>query len=328
MPGLPNINRGVSMGRMFPSSNRASNINYGGYVSGAGVGAVSRANRRALKKRAVLVQDISGGKLVGRNCGCAARNAELKYLAGTGTGEQNDAETLPAWATGTLTNDNIQNYVDLWSDDPSHEVFTDPDSSGFVDGISHWDTSQVTVMSDLFKGNTTFNDDISSWDVSNVTNMASMFMGATSFNNGSPSGTLATASLDSWDVGNVETMESMFEGSAAFYGTGVPSWRPNSCSNFQYMFYDAVLYNQDLRDWFNNEPASSTDFSYMFLHSGQLTSEGDLPAEDTAISSQMAIFFTLGGTVSDQDHIAYDKTVTPLNIAETTWVNFWVPIED
>ena len=80
MPGLPNNNRGASIGRMFPSSDRASNVNYGGYVSGAGVGAVNKSNRQALKKRAVLVQEMIGGKLVGKKCGCLARNGELMFL--------------------------------------------------------------------------------------------------------------------------------------------------------------------------------------------------------------------------------------------------------
>ena len=81
MPALPNNNKGVSIGRMFPSGDRASNVNYGGYVSGAGVGAVSRSNRRALKKRAVLMQEMNEGKLVGRRCGCLARKSELVFLA-------------------------------------------------------------------------------------------------------------------------------------------------------------------------------------------------------------------------------------------------------
>ena len=81
MLGLPNNNKGASIGRMFPSGDRASNVNYGGYVSGAGVGAVNRSNRRALKKRAVLVQEIKDGKLEGRNCGCLARKSELVFLA-------------------------------------------------------------------------------------------------------------------------------------------------------------------------------------------------------------------------------------------------------
>ena len=264
MPGLPNINRGVSIGRMFPSGDRASNINYGGYVSGAGVGAVSRSNRRALKKRAVLVQEMKDGKLVGRNCGCAARNAELEYLAG-------NSGALPAWATGSLTNSNIHNYVDLWITNPNHEVFTDPDSSGYVGPIGLWDTSAVTDMSELFKNKTTFNDDIFNWDVSNVTTMRSMFDGATSFNQrlgntasewqtgnvldmsfmfrGATSFNAGAAGLDTdnqifSNVTSVTTMESMFAGATSYNGGGQENmafWEPAACTNFKNMFSGASI---------------------------------------------------------------------------------------
>ena len=47
--------------------------------------------------------------------------------------------------------------------------------------IEEWDVSEVTDMSDLFKGAALFNSDISKWNVSSVTRMHSMFYGATSF---------------------------------------------------------------------------------------------------------------------------------------------------
>ena len=47
--------------------------------------------------------------------------------------------------------------------------------------IKHWDVSQVTNFSELFKDKTTFNEDISGWDVSKGTNFSSMFSQATSF---------------------------------------------------------------------------------------------------------------------------------------------------
>ena len=44
--------------------------------------------------------------------------------------------------------------------------------------ISDWDVSQVTDMSEMFWGASSFNGDISNWDVSKVTNMRCMFLGA------------------------------------------------------------------------------------------------------------------------------------------------------
>jgi len=48
--------------------------------------------------------------------------------------------------------------------------------------ISTWNTSQVTDMSELFRGKSEFNDDIGAWDTSGVTTMWRMFYGASAFN--------------------------------------------------------------------------------------------------------------------------------------------------
>merc|ERR1712125_2200 len=68
--------------------------------------------------------------------------------------------------------------------------------------ISMWDTSEVTDMSGLFKGNTEFNADISRWDVSQVTSMENLFNGAASFN----------INLGKWDISRVNNMDNMFQG--------------------------------------------------------------------------------------------------------------------
>ena len=48
--------------------------------------------------------------------------------------------------------------------------------------IVDWDVSQVTDMSGLFKGWSSFNQPIGSWDTSNVTDMTSTFEGCAAFN--------------------------------------------------------------------------------------------------------------------------------------------------
>lgn len=333
MPGLPNINRGVSIGRMFPSGDRASNVNDGGYVSGAGVGAVNRSNRRALKKRAVLVQEMKDGKLVGRNCGCAARNAELAYLAG-------NLAALPAWATGSLTNSNIHNYVNLWITDPNNEVFNNPDSSGYVGPIGAWDTSAVTDMSNLFKNATSFNDNISLWDVSNVTTMRGMFDGATSFNQrlgssdevwqtgnvldmsfmfrGATSFNAGAAGPDTdnqifSNVSSVTTMESMFADATSYNGGGQVNmaslWEPSACTNFKNMFSGASIVGTDadgqlpqpLHQWSNyllyTSINANNGFDNMFLGSGHLV--GAIP------------------------YSSYTGLATPVASSASDWTNLW-----
>ena len=44
--------------------------------------------------------------------------------------------------------------------------------------ISNWDTSNVTDMSCMFHGATSFNQPLNDWNVSNVRNMCSMFFDA------------------------------------------------------------------------------------------------------------------------------------------------------
>ena len=72
--------------------------------------------------------------------------------------------------------------------------------------ISEWDVSEVTDMTDLFKGIKSFDADISKWDVSSVTSMQSMFYNAQSFN----------ADISKWDVSSVKEMGNIFKDATSF----------------------------------------------------------------------------------------------------------------
>ena len=63
-----------------------------------------------------------------------------------------------------------QAITDILAQDPNGDYNLAPYGK-----IQDWDVSQVTDMSEAFKGKSSFNGDISAWDVSNVTNMNSMF---------------------------------------------------------------------------------------------------------------------------------------------------------
>jgi len=56
-----------------------------------------------------------------------------------------------------------------------------PFSNSGQPGISGWNTSRVSDMSQVFDGNTAFNQPIGSWDTRNVTNMSRMFEGSSAF---------------------------------------------------------------------------------------------------------------------------------------------------
>ena len=86
-------------------------------------------------------------------------------------------------------------------------------SSSEYGSMPDWDVSQVTSMSDAFKGKAMFNSDIGSWDTSQVTSMREMFREASSFNQ---------------DIGR---------------------WNTSKVSNMIWMFYKVSAFNQDIGCW-------------------------------------------------------------------------------
>jgi hypothetical protein len=70
--------------------------------------------------------------------------------------------------------------------------------------ITDWDVSEVTDLSGLFEGFSSFNQPLN-WDTSNVTTMASTFHGCRSFNRELK-----------WTTSNVRTMTFTFAQCAAF----------------------------------------------------------------------------------------------------------------
>ena len=97
------------------------------------------------------------------------------------------AAILLTHTIGTVTH--VQ-HADRRSDDVKYGVsngsyaITGPDSNSYTFGNSARNifTGQMTSMYGLFRDKTSFNADIGYWDVSNVTDMTNMFRGASSFN--------------------------------------------------------------------------------------------------------------------------------------------------
>lgn len=75
------------------------------------------------------------------------------------------------------------------------------------------DTSQVTIMSDMFRSAIVFNQDISGWDTSNVRNMSNLFLSAHAFNQ------------------------------------DISGWNTSKNTSLSYSFYQCYNFNQDLSNW-------------------------------------------------------------------------------
>ncbi|QVK03206.1 DUF285 domain-containing protein [Mycoplasma mycoides subsp. capri] len=93
----------------------------------------------------------------------------------------------------------------------------------FIDGIQHWDTSNVTDMSFMFLGAEKFDQDISMWNTSNVTDMGKMFCKAKNFNQ----------PIGNWNTSNVIYMHQMFEGAKNF-NQDISTWNVSNVKNFNY----------------------------------------------------------------------------------------------
>ena len=174
-----------------------------------------------------------------------------------------------------------------------------------IEGLAHFDTSNVTTMEGLFSwingGPTTL--DLSSWDTRNVTNMASAF---TSLHN------LTTLDLSGWDTSNVTSMNNMFSNSAiteldvSHFDTrnvtdmesmlsnirvtelDLSSLNVSNVTNMHSMFWNNFdLVSLDLSGW---NTSNVTDMSHMFFNLSQLT-HLDISHFDTSNVINMGAMF-------------------------------------
>ena len=116
--------------------------------------------------------------------------------------------------------------------------------------INDWNVTNVTEMSSLFDGLTSFNKPLDSWDVSNVEYMKRMFAGCDNFNQ----------PLSAWDVSNAIDMTRMFVGCGNF-NQPLDNWNTSSVINMSFMFGLAYNFNQPLNNW---DTSSVIYMTYMF----------------------------------------------------------------
>lgn len=150
------------------------------------------------------------------------------------------------------------------------EVYT------FQDSERNIFTGQVTDMSSIFQGDSSWNGDIGYWDTSNVTDMSRMFFGASSFNQHIGSWNTASvetfeqtfrdttdfnSDLSAWDTGQATIMSGMFSGASKF-NRPVGSWDTSNVVNMMGMFTSATAFNQDIGNW---ETDNVTEMMQMFF---------------------------------------------------------------
>ena len=136
---------------------------------------------------------VAAAQLALGNSTSTGGRRRLDEADGTCTNEESESQSGFVFTDETAlvvsANEQLRTAVASYLNDPNTAIAT-------YGEISTWDTSQVTDMSFLFAGATSFDEDISGWNTGAVTNMQEMFKGASAFNK----------NVNDWDVTRVYTM--------------------------------------------------------------------------------------------------------------------------
>ena len=148
--------------------------------------------------------------------------------------------------------ENLSNENVVVADSPDLSNVTDMSSmfsgvSTFNMDIGDWNTSNVTIMEYMFSNATAFNQDIGNWNTSKVTTMENMFYKATAFNQ----------DIGRWETGNVEWMYAMFD-RATHFNQDIGEWDTGKVVDMGRIFSGAVKFNKDVGDW-NTSKVTSMD---------------------------------------------------------------------
>ena len=169
--------------------------------------------------------------------------------------------TCPGWQMWELkTKQQLQAAVDEWcgtqppppalalkyGDISEWDVSEITDMSNLFRGkytcdpdLSKWNTGKVTTMEDMFYKAAVFNGDLKKWNTASVVNMKGMFQGASLFRR----------DLSKWNTGAVTNMFAMFARATTFRGFGLSKWNTGAVTTMAYMFAEADAFKGDLRDW-------------------------------------------------------------------------------
>lgn len=193
-----------------------------------------------------------------------------------------DGSYSTEWTPGNAICDNISNMtIKLVTN-----IFTLPSDStslfkgfkGVIPDLDKFNTSQVTVMENLFYG-CTGNNSFSlcnNWDVSSVKNMARMFYGCV----------INDFNLSNWDTSSVTTMNEMFSLATGTSSIDISSWDTSNVTSMQGMFNRCEVAGINVN---GINTRNVTHFANMF--SGLNYSSLDLSSFDTSSALYMSSMF-------------------------------------
>jgi surface protein len=143
--------------------------------------------------------------------------------------------------------------------------------------ITGWIHSGVTIVFQMFIGNTAWNRSLDGQDFSGITNAYEFMRGCSGFNssvanlsfgtNANLYGMLQSCTaftgigLDSWDTSNVVSFNRLFSSSANMNGD-ISGWDTSNATDFFYMLYGNTSFNQDISSWDINQVNSFSNFMF------------------------------------------------------------------
>ena len=233
--------------------------------------------------------------------------------------------TDPKQTVGFKFND-VETQVDS-NDEGYFELYRDSDEpiTQFSKGtnynllktlnVSNFDTSQVTNMSNMFRGCIGLTSlDVSKWNTSQVTNMSEMFYGCDG---------LASLDVSKWNTSKVTNMSNMFNTCMGLTSLDVSKWNTSQVTNMSEMFGGCMgLASLDLS---NFDTSQVTNMSNMFNYCTSLTSL-DLSNWNISNVTRMTHMFngcTSLRTIKINDAASVDKLIDQIrtDLRKTaTWV--------
>jgi len=187
-------------------------------------------------------------------------------------------------------------------------------ATNFNQDISNWNTRHIETMNNMFLGASTFNQNLNSWNVSSALDMNGMFRNASNFN----------GNISGWNTTAVVNMSFMFNNATSF-NRNIGTWNTSSVSNMSNMFNGASNFNQNLSGWcvenISSEPSNFA--SLTLLSPSQLPVWGTCPEppEPLFLNLSQAGSVDISGTVSEFYSVDFAQFATESNVdAENlTW---------